>query len=92
MHMRHVLLTFGLAGLAACVSVPPAVADCRSENAACVKGASGPFDSVACGSLYRTCATHEAAQRAKKPNGNVPALQNAARPGGSGGGSHSGRR
>ena len=88
--MRKVLIiVFGLAVVA---SVQPAFADCRSENAACVKGSNSPFDSVACGSLYRTCATHHAIaaqQQAKqKQPANTPAMQNAVRPSG---GNHSGR-
>ena len=42
------------------VTVQGALADCRSENAACVRGARSPFDSVACGSMYRSCAAHAA--------------------------------
>lgn len=94
--MRNVIFAVGfvgLAALAALVSVQPALADCRSENAACVKGASSPFDSVACGSLYRTCAAHHAQaaqqQANQKRNANAPATQNAPRPSGGG---HSGRR
>jgi hypothetical protein len=49
-----------IAGLFALVGAQPAFADCRSENVSCVKGANSPFDSVACGSLYRTCAAHKA--------------------------------
>ena len=91
--MRKVLIiALGLAGLAAFAGVQPALADCRTENAACVKGASSPFDSVACGSLYRSCAANHARaaqeQARQMHNGNKPASQNA----GSSGGGHSGRR
>ena len=69
---------------------PPAFADCRSENTACIKGANSPFDSVACGSLFRTCATHHAqAQARQKQNAMKPAMQNPSH--GSSGG-HSGHR
>jgi hypothetical protein len=90
--MRNVIFALGLASLATFAGVQPTLADCRSENAACVKGASSPFDSVACGSLYRTCAAHHAQaaqqQANQKHNANMPA-QNAPHPSG---GSHSGRR
>ena len=69
-----------------------AFADCRSANAACVKGASSPFDSVACGSLYRTCAANQAIaaqQQAKQKYDAGAAMQNMAHPANPG---HSGRR
>lgn len=81
--MRKVLIVaVGIAGFAAFVGTAPAFADCRTENAACVKGVSSPFNSVACGSLYRTCAAHQAVaaqQQAKQTqSANKPALQNPA--------------
>ena len=42
------------------LTVQGVLADCRSENAACVSGARSPFDSVACGSMFRSCAAHAA--------------------------------
>jgi len=87
--MRSVIFALGLASLNALT----ALADCRSENAACVKGAGSLFDSVACGSLYRTCATHQvqaAQQQAnQKRKVNAPTTQNTPHPPGGG---HSGRR
>jgi hypothetical protein len=58
-----------------------ALADCRTQNAACVKGATSPIDSVACGSLYRTCATNQAitAQKNARPV-QKPVVQPAALP------------
>jgi hypothetical protein len=85
---KALILALGLTGLAVLLSLQPALADCRSENTACVKGASTPFDSVACGSLYRSCAANHARaheQARQMQNGNKPALQNA-------GGNRSGRR
>ncbi len=59
--MRKIFtVAVGIASFAIFISVQCAFADCRSENAACIKGANSPFDSVACGSLYRSCATHAA--------------------------------
>lgn len=59
--MRKVrIVAAGIASFATFISIQCAFADCRSENAACVKGANSPFDSVACGSLYRSCAAHAA--------------------------------
>jgi cytochrome c551/c552 len=93
--MRSILrkaLAGGIASFAAFAGMQPALADCRAENAACVKGATSPFDSVACGSLYRTCAAHhaDAAQQQIKQmqNVNKPAVQNP----GSAPGGRSGRR
>ena len=90
------VLALGLASLSAFAGAQPAVADCRSENAACVKGASSPFDSVACGSLFRTCAANHAIaaqQQATQPqnsNKSVPAAPAAsAQPPG---GAHPGRK
>jgi len=78
-----------IASFFALVGAQPAFADCRSENVSCVKGANSPFDSVACGSLYRTCAAHKAlaAQHQVKQlhNSGRPATQPSA-------GTHSGRR
>ena len=74
-------------------NVSPVLADCRTENAACVKGASSPFDSMACGSLYRSCSANHARaaqQQVKQPQGATrPAIQNTPP---SSGGHHSGRR
>jgi hypothetical protein len=69
------------------VGALPGFADCRSENVSCVKTANSPFDSVACDSLYRTCAVHKAlaAQRQVKQmhNGNRPSgVPSAATPSG----------
>jgi hypothetical protein len=92
MDMRKiVIVAFALALCAEFTGAPPAFADCRSENTACVKGVSSPFDSVACGSLFRTCAAHHAqAQARQKQNAMKPTMQNPSH--GSGGGGHSGRR
>jgi hypothetical protein len=87
--MRKIVLYAFAVGLSAAPPGNPAFADCRSENAACVKGASTPLDSVACGSLFRTCAAHHAqAQANQKQNAAKPAMQN---PSYNSGG-HSGRR
>jgi hypothetical protein len=80
-----VLMLVSLVGVA---GLRPALADCRSENAACRKGASTPFDSVACGSVYRSCAANQA-QAAQQQARQRPVNQNPARPSG---GTHSGRR
>jgi len=78
-----------IASFFAVVGALPAFADCRSENVSCVKGANSPFDSVACGSLYRTCAAHKALaaehQVKQLHNSGRPATQPSA-------GTHSGRR
>ena len=91
--MLSVIFALGLASLTALANSQPAIADCRSENAACVKGAGSLFDSVACGSLYRTCAAHQAQaaqqQANQKRKVNAPTTQNTPHPPG---GSHSGRR
>jgi len=81
-----------LAGLAALGAAQAAFADCHSEHAACLKDASGPLESVACGSLHRSCAAHQARaaqQQDRHKHNNAPAIQNAPHPSG---GSHSGRR
>jgi len=86
------IIGLALASLVAVTGVEPAFADCHSENVACVKGASGPLDSVACRSMYRSCAAHQALaaqQQAKQKQNNAPAMQNTPH---SSGGSHSGRR
>lgn len=57
-------------GLAVLPGSAPVFADCRSENAACVGGAKSPFDSVACGSLYRTCAANQAIAAQKQATQN----------------------
>jgi hypothetical protein len=69
-------------------SAGPAFADCRSENVSCVKGANSPFDTVACRSLYRSCAVHKAlaAQQQNKQ------LRNSIGPAAASTGAHSGRR
>lgn len=101
--MRKVhIIALSLVTLAAFAGMQPALADCRSENAACTKGASSPFDSVACGSLYRSCAAHQAItaqQQAKQKhdavgmqNGNRPAFQNSSGGNNGGGGGGHGRR
>jgi len=78
------------------VSGQGAFADCRSENAACVSGARSPFDSVACGSMYRSCAVHAAhAAGAAQQNANdrkhsaAAVAKNPSMP--SGGGVHKGK-
>jgi len=87
--MRKDTLSVFAVGFFIALASMPALADCRSENAACIKGASSPLDSVACGSLFRTCAAHHAqAQADQKQNAMRPATQNP--PQNSGG--HSGRR
>lgn len=88
--MRKVLVgVLAIAGLFALAGAQPAFADCRSENVSCVKGASSPFDSVACGSLYRTCAAHKALAAQHQ----VKQLHNSSRPATSqSAGTHSGRR
>jgi hypothetical protein len=82
--MPGIIIAFGLASLATFVSAQPALADCRSEYAACVTGARSPFDSVACGSLYRSCAAHQAQAAQQQPghkrNAPRPTLQSAPRP------------
>jgi hypothetical protein len=84
-NLRIILVvSLGIAFLCSTAGAWPAFADCRSENASCVKGAVSPFDSVACGSLNRTCAAHKAQaaqQQGRPPQNNKPA-----------GGTHSGRR
>jgi hypothetical protein len=91
--MRNVVFALSFAGLAALANIQPTLADCRSENAACIRGAGSPFDAVACGSLNRTCAAHQAqaAQRQanQRRNINTPATQNAPH---ASGGDRSGRR
>jgi hypothetical protein len=90
--MRKAIIAFGLVSLATFAGTQPVSADCRSENTACIKGSKSPFESVACGSLYRTCAANHALaaqqQVKQKHNANVPAMQNAPRSSGG----HSGRR
>lgn len=61
----------------------PVFANCRSENVACVEGASSPFDSVACSSLLRACATQRALAREqlrRRIKGKNTSMQNAAHP------------
>ena len=86
------VVALGLVSLSVVAGAQPALADCRSENAACVKGATSPFDSVACGSLFRTCAANHAIaaqqQATQLQNANKPAIQVAP----AAGGAHSGRR
>ena len=87
--MRKVTLSVFAAGFFIALAGMPVFADCRTENTACIKGASSPLDSVACGSLFRTCAAHHAqAQANQKQNVMKPTTQNP--PQNSGG--HSGRR
>jgi hypothetical protein len=82
-------LALGFASLAALVGALPALADCRSENVSCVKGANSPFDSIACGSLYRSCTAHKAI--AAQQHGKQ--MQQNNRPAGApSSGTHSGRR
>jgi hypothetical protein len=89
-NLRQVLVrALAIAGLFALVGAQPAFADCRSENVSCVKGANSPFDSVACGSLYRTCAAHKALAAQHQ----VKQLHNTSRPATlPSAGTHSGRR
>ncbi len=89
-NLRQVLVgALAIAGLFALVGAQPAFADCRSENVSCVKGANSPFDSVACGSLYRTCAAHKALAAQHR----VKQLHNTSRPAAlPSAGTHSGRR
>jgi len=92
MRLGFIIIGPALASLAAIGAAQPAFADCHSEHAACVKGAGGPLDSVACGSLYRSCAAHQAhaaQQQAKQKQNKTPAVQNTPYPSG---GLHSGRR
>jgi hypothetical protein len=80
---RHLMLVAALAGLPVFAGGEPARADCRTQNAACIKDATSPIDSVACGSLYRTCATNQAItaqQNAKQGLANKPAAQAASPP------------
>ena len=85
--MRKVLIiALGLAGRAAFVGVQPALADCRTENAACVKGASSPFDTVACGSLFRSCAANHARAAQEQARREAEEAAAAAAEGQSGGG------
>jgi hypothetical protein len=90
---KALVVALCFAGLAAFVGPQSALADCRSENAACMKGATSPFDSVACGSLFRSCAANHASRAAQEhakqmQNANKPALQSPA----PAGGPRSGRR
>jgi hypothetical protein len=89
-NLRQVLVgAVAIAGLFALTGAQPAFADCRSENVSCVKGANSPFDSVACGSLYRTCAAHKALAAQHQ----VKQLHNSSRPATPPStGTHSGRR
>jgi hypothetical protein len=91
--MQKGLIAILFMAIVLCANISPVLADCRTENVACVKGASSPFDSMACGSLYRSCAANHARaaqQQAKQPqSANRPAIQNTSP---SSGGHHSGRR
>ena len=91
--MQKGVIAIWLVTTAFYANVSPVHADCRTENAACVKGASSPFDSMACGSLFRSCAANHARaaqQPPKQPQGAIrPAIQNAPP---NSGGHHSGRR
>jgi len=89
---KGLIIDLVLVSLGLLVGIGPVFADCHSEHAACVKGAGGPLDSVACGSLYRSCAAHQAhaaQQQAKQKQNKTPAAQNTPYPSG---GLHSGRR
>jgi len=89
---KSFVVALGFASLIAFAGPQAAFADCRSANAACVKGANSPFDSVACGSLYRTCAANQAIaaqQQAKQKQDAGALMQNMVRPGSPG---HSGHR
>jgi hypothetical protein len=74
---RYLMPVLGLASLAMFAGIKPAASDCRSQNTACIKDATSPIDSVACGSLYRTCATNQAiaAQQSAKQGQNQRAAQ-----------------
>lgn len=87
--MRKVfIVAVGIASCAIFISVQCAFADCRSENAACVKGANSPFDSVACGSLFRSCAANAAVaaqqQARQKQNTNNAVIKSSPSPLGGG--------
>jgi len=66
--MRNgLIISIGIMGFSL-LDAQSALADCRSENAACVSGARSPFDSVACGSMYRSCAAHAASAAQQNAN------------------------